>query len=202
MNSVHAAAPTLDYVFPIVWQQGASNAVTIGGKFEPWPVKIWTDCSGLNFNTETNSGKFSVQVAKDVASGPHLLRVFNQDGASLPRMFIITQEKDKEEKEPNDSFKEAQPIEKLPVIISGRLEKGGDTDTFAVRVEAGRWLVARVDAYSLGSPLDAMLHLFNEHGVRLAFNHDGPQNIDPLLAYRVEKSGTYILEVAGFAHPP
>src|SRR6185295_1020087 len=28
------------------------------------------------------------------------------------------------------------------------------------------------------------------------------QNIDPLLAYRVEKSGTYILQVAGFAHPP
>jgi len=202
MNLASAAAPTLDYVFPVTWQQGESNAVSFGGKLEPWPVKVWADCSGVDFVTETNTGKLSVKIAKDAPLGPHLLRVFNQDGASLPRIFIIAQKKDKEEKEPNDALKEAQPIESLPVTIGGRLEKGGDTDMFAVRVEAGKWLVARVDAYSLGSPLDALLHLFDEHGVRLAFNHDGPQNIDPLVAYRVEKSGTYILQVAGFAHPP
>ncbi len=202
MNLAYAAAPTLDYVFPVAWQQGESNAVTFGGKLEPWPVKVWSDCSGVNFVAETNSGKLSVQIAKDAPLGPHLVRVFNQDGASLPRIFIIAPEKDKEEKEPNDALKEAQSIESLPVTIGGRLEKGGEVDSFAVRVEAGKWLVARVDAYSLGSPLDATLHLFGEHGVRLAFNHDGPQNIDPLLAYRVEKSGTYIVQVAGFAHPP
>ncbi len=200
---VYAAEPTLEYVFPIVWQQGDTNlSLSIGGKLEPWPVKMWADCPGVTFTAETNSGKFSAQIAKDAPIGPHLLRVFNQDGATPPRLFIISGQKDQEEQEPNDSFKQAQPVPKLPVTISGRLEKGGDVDSFAVHVEAGKWLVARVDAYSLGSPLDALLHLVNNEGLRLAFNHDSPKNIDPLLAWRVEKTGIYILQVAGFAHPP
>lgn len=198
----HAATPTLEYLFPVAWPQGETLTLTLGGKFDPWPVKVWTDCAGLHFTAETNSGKFLVQIAKDAPIGPHLLRVFNQDGASALRVFITTPQKDGEEKEPNDSFKQAQPIEKLPATITGRLDKGGDVDSFAVRVEAGKWLGARVDAYSLGSPLDATLHLVNEQGVHVAFNHDGPQSMDPLLAYRVEKSGTSILQVAGFAHPP
>jgi hypothetical protein len=202
VNRSHAAAPTLDYVFPIAWPQGATNAVTLGGKFEPWPVQAWADCPGVNFNAETNNGKFSVQVTKAAPPGPHLLRVFNGDGASSPRFFIITERPDELEKEPNDSFKQAQPIEQLPATMTGRLEKSGDVDSFAVKVEAGRWLVARADAYVLGSPVDATLQLLDERGLRVAFNHDSAQGIDPLLAFPVEKSGTYILRIAGFVHPP
>jgi len=204
-----AAEPVLEYVFPIAWQQGDTVKLMLGGKLDPWPVRVWTDCAGLTFTAQTNSeksstntGKFSVQIAHDAPLGPHLLRVFNQDGASVPHVFLISQQKDTEEKEPNDSLKEAQPIEKLPVTIAGRLEKGGDVDSFALRVEAGKWLVASVEAYCLGSPLDAFLNLVNEQNIRVAFNHDSPRNIDPLLAYHVEKTGTYILQVAGFAHPP
>ena len=206
---VSSAEPALEYIFPIAWQTGSTNLVTLGGKFEPWPVQVWTDCAGINFMAQTNSeksstntGKFSVEIQANVPLGPHLLRVFNQDGASLPRLFLITQQKDEEEKEPNDSFKQAQPVEKLPALITGRLEKGGDVDSFALRLEGGKWLVARLDAYSLGSPLDALLNLVNEQGLRVAFNHDSARNIDPLLAYHVEATGTYILQVAGFAHPP
>jgi hypothetical protein len=183
--------------------------VTFGGKFDPWPVQVWTDCIGVNFTSQTNSeksstntGKFSVEIGTNAPLGPHLLRVFNQDGASVPRLFLITEQKDEQEKEPNDSVQQAQPVGKLPALITGRLEKGGDVDSFAVRLEAGKSLVARLDAYSLGSPLDAFLNLVNEQGLRVAFNHDSARNIDPLLSYHVEKAGVYILQVAGFAHPP
>lgn len=206
---VHCGEPTLDYIFPLAWQQGDTIALTLGGKLDPWPVKVWTDCAELNFtvhtNTDkssTNTGTISVQVAKEAPLGPHLLRIYNKDGASLPRLFLITQDKDEEEKEPNDSLKQAQPIEKLPAMITGRLEKAGDVDAFRFHLEAGKWLVARVDAYSLGSPLDALLGLVNEQGLRVAFNHDSAKNIDPLLAGQVDKSGFYVLQVAGFAHPP
>src|SRR4029079_19160371 len=121
-----------------------------------------------------------VQIAKNAPLGPHLLRVYNQSGASLPRVFLISEKKDAEEKEPNDSVKQAQPIEKLPTTILGRLEKGGDVDSFSVHIEAGKWLVAQLDAYWLGSPLDGLLNLVNEQGLRLAFNHDSAKNIDPL----------------------
>jgi len=208
-NISSASEPTLEYIFPIVWPQGDTVSISLGGKLDPWPVSVWTDCDSLNFSAQTNNdksstntGKFSVQVAKNAPLGPHLLRAFNQDGASVPRLFLISEQKDGEEKEPNDSVKQAQTIEKLPATILGRLEKGGDVDSFSMHVEAGKWLVAQLDAYWLGSPLDGLLNLVNEQGLRLAFNHDSAKNIDPLLAYRVEQTGTYILQVAGFAHPP
>ncbi len=199
---VHAAAPTLDYLFPAAWKRGFTLAVTVGGKLDPWPVNVWADCPGVASNAETNNGRLTIQIAEDAPLGPHLLRVYNQEGASAPRWFVITREQDEQEKEPNDNFKQAQVIEKLPVVIAGRLEKNGDIDCFAVKVEAGQWLVARVDAFSLGSPVDAVLHLLDERGVRLAFNHDRARSLDPLLACKIEKSGTYILQLAGFVHPP
>ena len=113
VTSLRAAPPTVTALFPAGMKRGMTIEVTASGTFDNWPVKVWTDCSGLNFLAETNSGKFLVQIAKDAPLGPHLLRVFNQDGASIPRLFVITREKDMEEKEPNDSFKQAQPIEKL-----------------------------------------------------------------------------------------
>jgi len=197
-----AAAPILDYIFPPALKRGATVAVTVGGKFEPWPPSGWTDCAGVTFNAETNTGKVSIVVAEDAPLGPHLLRLYNADGASAPRCFLLTRQQDELEKEPNDTVKQAQVIEKLPAVIAGRLEKNGDIDCFAVKLEAGKWLVARVDAFTLGSPVDAVLHLFNEQGIRVAFNHDRARSLDPLLAYKVERSGTYILQIAGFVHPP
>src|SRR5436190_12250858 len=77
------AEPNLEYVFPIAWQQGDTVKLTLGGKLDPWPVKVWTDCAGLSFAAQTNSGKsstntgkVSVQIASDAPVGPHLLRVY------------------------------------------------------------------------------------------------------------------------------
>jgi len=201
-QTIHAATPPLDYVFPAGGQQGMSVSVNAGGKFDPWPAKVWIDCPGIEFKAETNNGQFTAQIAKDAPVGPHFIRTYNPDGASAPRWFMVTARTEVLEKEPNDNSKQAQAIAKLPVTINGKLEKNGDVDCFAVNVEAGKWLVAQVDAYSLGSPVDALLHVMDTNGVRLAFNHDSAQSLDPLLAFKVPKTGTYVVMVAGFVHPP
>jgi hypothetical protein len=197
-----ASAPTLEFLFPIAFARGTKENVTFGGKFDPWPPAIWTDCSGITFTATTNSGKFSVEVSSQAPIGPHLLRIYNAEGASTPHIFLIKTLADVPEKEPNDSIQQAQPIDKLPASIGGRLEKSGDVDTFALQLEAGKWFIAKVDAYSLGSPIDTALHLLNENGVRVAFAHDDGPRFDPVLAYNVKKSGTYFLEIAGFVNPP
>jgi hypothetical protein len=198
---ISAPAPTLDYLFPAGGQQGSAFTLTVGGKFEPWPVKLWIDYPGVVFTTETNSGRVSVQIAKDVPLGPHFVRLFNNDGPSTPRIFVVGRLSELAEQEPNDNHQRAQFVEKLPVTINGRLEKSGDVDSFAVKIEAGRWLVAQVDAFALGSPVDPFLHLLDADGHRVAFAND-TTNFDPLLAWRAEKSGTCIVQVAGFAHSP
>src|SRR5206468_163427 len=67
-----AAAPTLDHFFPVALQVGTTNSVTAIGKFDPWPPKMWVDASGIVFKPETNSGKFSIEIATNASVGPHL----------------------------------------------------------------------------------------------------------------------------------
>jgi hypothetical protein len=194
------AVPTLDHVFPIAVQAGTTNTVTAVGKFDPWPAKVWMDAPGVVFKPETNSGKFTVEVAADAPVGPHLFRLFNEQGASAPRFFIVTREPELAEQEPNDDFAKPQIIERLPASINGRLEKSGDVDSIAVSLEAGRTLIASVEAFTLASPVDAALRLVDERGVQVVWNHDG-RTLDPLLVWTAKSSGKYVLQVFGFAYP-
>ncbi len=197
----HAAAPSVDFLFPAGGQLGATNSVEASGKFDPWPVKVWTDAVGLEFKPESEKGKFTVNIGKNVAYGAHLVRFYNEEGASDLRTFIVGRQVEVAEKEPNDAVKKPQVLEKLPVTINGRLDKGGDVDSFAFKVEAGKWVVAMVESYSIGAPVDAYLHLLDENGIQLALGNDS-YNLDPVLACKIEKSGTYVLQISGFVNPP
>jgi hypothetical protein len=198
--TTQAAAPTLDHFYPVAVRIGFTNAVTAIGKFDPWPPKVWVDTPGIVFNTETNAGKFTVEIATNAPAGPHLVRVFNEQGASGPRFLILSGEPQAAEQEPNDDFMKPQAVD-LPVSLNGRLDKSGDVDSFAVTLEAGQTLIASLEAYTLASPMDAVLRLVDSRGVQLALNDDDGRTLDPLLAWTANSAGTYRLQVFGFAYP-
>ena len=198
---LHAGAPTLDHFYPVAVQVGSTNFVAAIGKFDPWPPKVWVDANGILFNAETNSGKFTVQVATNVPVGPHLVRVFNEQGASGPRFLIVTREPQSSEQEPNDDFKKPQTLDALPVSLNGRFDKSGDVDSFAVTLESGQTIVASLEAYTLASPMDAVLRLVDSRGVQLALSDDDGRTFDPLLAWTAKSADTYILQGFGFAYP-
>jgi len=85
--------------------------------------------------------------------------------------------------------------------VNGALEKAGDTDTFAFKAEAGRWIVLDLQGYALGSQMDPAMKLLDGHGVEVAMNHD-THNLDPLIACEVKKTGTYLVQIMAFVHPP
>lgn len=199
--SANAAAPVLDHLFPAAVQAGTTNVITAIGKFDPWPVKVWVDAPGIVFKAETNSGKFSVEVAADAPVGEHLVRLHNEQGASGLRFIVVTKEPQIEEVEPNNEFKKPQPVEAFPAFINGRLEKSGDVDSYAVALEAGQTLVAAVEAYTLASPVDAVLRVVDTRGVQVAWNHDGGPTLDPFLAWTAKAAGTYSVQVFGFGYP-
>jgi hypothetical protein len=198
--SAFAAAPTLDHLFPVAVQIGTTNSVSAIGKFDPWPAKVWADAPGIVFKPETNGGKFTVEVAPDAPAGPHLVRVYNEQGSSAPRFLIATREPQLAEQEPNDDFGKPQTIEQFPASLNGRLEKSGDVDSFAVPLAAGQTLVASIDAFTLASPVDAVVRLVDARGVQVAWNHDG-RTFDPFLVWTAKSAGTYVLQVFGFAYP-
>jgi len=195
-----AESPTVEHIFPVGLVRGSTNAVTIAGKFDPWPPKVWVSCTGVVFTAETNKGKFRVETSADAPVGAHWLRVFNADGPSLPRIFVIASGAEVLEKEPNDHFTNAQPVTPLPITVNGRLDKSGDVDSFAITLKAGQWLDARLDAYTLASKMDALLRLVSPDGVQQTWNHDF-ETLDPRLIWQAPSNGSYVVQVMGFKHP-
>ncbi|MBL9212032.1 MAG: PPC domain-containing protein [Opitutaceae bacterium] len=195
------AAPTLTHLFPVAAVRGTATPVTAVGKFDPWPPSVWTDTPGISFLPGEKAGQFTVDVSPDVPPGPHLVRFFNATGASAPRFLIVATGPEAAEAEPNDEYGKPQVVEHLPVTVNGRLNKSGDVDSFGVRLEAGQTLRASLDAYVLGSPVDAVLRLVDTRGLELALNHDNGRTFDPALAWTAATAGTYVLQVFGFAQP-
>jgi hypothetical protein len=196
-----AAEPVLKQLYPLGGQRGATVSVTATGAFDPWPPHVWADTPGLAFRAEAEKGKLTVEIAQDAALGPHLVRLFNAQGASSPRFFFVSAERELLEAEPNDDFNAPQKIEALPVTISGRLEKPGDVDSFAVLLKQRQPLTASLEAFVLGSPFDGMLRVIDATGIQLGFNHDG-RTLDPLLCWTAPRDGTYVVQVMGFSYPP
>jgi hypothetical protein len=198
--SVFAAEPVLNHLNPVAGQQGTTVSVTATGKWDAWPPKMWVDVPGVIFKPGKSAGKFDVEIAKDAAPGPHLVRLFDERGASAPRFFIVAREPQTLEVEPNDDFRAPQKITTLPATINGKLDKAGDVDSFAVTLKRGQTLVAWTEAYVLASTFDGMLRITDTDGNELAFNHDG-RTLDPFLAWQAPHDGTFIVQTMGFVYP-
>ncbi|MEZ5324803.1 MAG: hypothetical protein R3F19_07045 [Verrucomicrobiales bacterium] len=201
----------MDYLFPAGVRQGAENVViTVGGKFDQWPVKVWTNAADgwLRFvpsADEKKKGELTVSVAAECVPGAYLVRLYSEEGVSAPCIFVVGSLPEELEVEPNGTFQDAQEISGEPVVrvINGQLEKNEDVDCFAVELGEGQALVADVAAYVLDSPVDSLLHVRGPQGYRMAFNHDAPGSLlDPRLVFSAPVAGRYVLELAGFAYPP
>lgn len=200
MTHAEAKPPVLSYLFPAGGQIGTSFDLKLEGSPEGEGKGAWVSCRGVAIQP-AGKDKARAIIADDAPPGLHLIRTFNAEGASALRWFSVGTLPEIVEAEPNDDPSKAQTLNALPACINGRLEKSGDVDGFAFEAPAGHAIVAAVEAYALGSPIDAVLNLFDAQGVRIATAHDG-RNLDPVLTFKAEKGGKHVLQIAGFAHPP
>ncbi|HSH17159.1 MAG TPA: hypothetical protein VLD18_14045, partial [Verrucomicrobiae bacterium] len=152
-----SAAPSLDHIHPVGFARGTTNVVKMAGKVDPWPPQVWVQGEGVEITTLTNQNELQFVVSADVTPGARLFRLFNEEGASEPGLFVVSDGREILEEEPNNHFKDAMAVQELPVSIDGRLEKSGDVDSFRVPVSAGHQLIAAVDSHVLMSKLDAVL---------------------------------------------
>ena len=200
-RAADAVRPLVESIYPSGGQRGTDVTVTIAGKFEGGPIKVWADTPSILFEPAKKPDTFTVHIAKDAPLGPHLVRVYTPIQAMPPRVFIVGDQPELVEIEPNDDRTRPQSVAQLPVTINAQLDKIGDVDCYAIQLQSGQTLVAGVQGRRLGSAIDPMLHLFDESGVEVAFVQDG-LGLDPLLAYRAPKSGTYVIRISAFAYPP
>jgi hypothetical protein len=196
-----SAGPTLTYAYPAGASRGQTVTVTLGGKFDHWPVQVWTDSTGVKIEARKDKGTLTVSVNEDAAIGPHWFRVYDDTGASVMLPFVVGTLPGVLEKETNDLPTAPQTLDG-PATIDGRLAKRNDVDTYAIAAKKGQTIVAAMLAHrTLGSPMDGLIQVCAADGTVLEQNDDG-YGLDPLIAYAVPADGTYLVRTFAFPATP
>jgi hypothetical protein len=195
-----AAEPALTHIHPAGVQRGTTTEVSLNGKFDPWPCRVWAGAPGIAFLPGKDAGKFEITVAADARPGPCLIRAFNDDGASAPIALVVETGPQILDREPNDDPLAPQVIETPTATINGRLDKSGDIDGFQITVPRGRTLMARVESNVLASEADMLMRVTDASGNVLAFNHDYT-GMDPFIAFSAPQDGRYTVQVMGHKYP-
>lgn len=206
--SLLAAPPKVNYLFPAGGQRGQTVSVAAQGDFSTWPVKVWADRPGITLEAEQDKGKLKLTVPPEAVPGVYWLRIYNEEGASPLRPFVVGTLPETEEAEPNDAPHQPQAIAQ-PIVVNGKLAKGGDVDGYSVALKQGQTLVATLMANStLGSPMDAVVQvceLVERRGRPEAYvvkqNHDAI-GLDPQIAFTAPREGQYLVRVFAFPAEP
>jgi hypothetical protein len=201
--SASAAPPGLENIFPAGGQAGTQIECTVAGKgLEVGSPIARSNHPGVVLLAGDKPKKFIAAIAKDVPPGSYLVRFYTPEGSTPPRIFVVGKFTESLEQEPNDVLAEAKTAEaKMNVTINGVLEKAGDVDTHAIRVQKGKTTTLELHGYALGSPMDPAMRLLNDRGVEIAAGHD-THNLDPHIEHTPTADGTVFVQVFSFAHPP
>jgi hypothetical protein len=98
------------------------------------------------------------------------------------------------EKEPNDGFKQAQPV-KVGQTIEGVVSRAQDVDVFRVEAKAGDAIVVEVFAARLGSALDSFLTVYDSEGQVVATSDDIEGGTDSRVEWKARKAGAYLVSL-------
>jgi hypothetical protein len=197
---IEAAPPATTYLEPSGGQAGQTMEVSLGGN-PSWPAQIWVDEPKLKIIPDKSKSKLSVSIPKDLAVGVYWLRLFNEDGASTPRPFIVDNLPEIMEVEPNEDRSRAQRLKAPAQVINGRL-KSRDVDLYHLNLKQGQTLVASMTANEiLGSPIDTHLQLLNVDGHVLHEQNDA-NGLDPRIVFQIQRDGEYYLRTFAFPAAP
>jgi hypothetical protein len=129
----------------------------------------------------------------DVVAESLAFVVVTPDGESPPHRLLVNDDTPVVvEREPNNGFEQAQPIQ-VPQAIDGVIGQPQDVDVFAFAGQAGQRLVFEILAARHGSALDSILTVYDAAGHELARNDDMAGNADSRLAVTLPQTGRYFL---------
>lgn len=195
------AQVTFDRLFPPVVKAASETTVTAEGKFPNWPPKVVVDHPGVSVEPQKESGKLSVSVLPNTASGTAWVRLHDDKSASALVPIVVTNLDVQQESEPNNKIDDANLVE-MPSVICGKLHRSGEVDSFRVHIEAGKSLVATVTANRVfKSPMDTVMQVCDLRGNVLT-QSDDEIGLDPQIVYRSETDTDVIVRLFAFPETP
>ena len=117
-------------------------------------------------------------------------------GQSVTGIDLLTNVASPDPNEPNDTRAAATAVS-CEQVVSASIVPLGDIDDYALAVAGPTALQIDINAARSGSPLDAIVGVFDAAGNRLAFA-DNTISLDPVLSVDLLSPGTYDIAVASF----
>ena len=190
-------APNVKSASPDFMQRGASAEVTFTGEaLAPGTKLLLVGEPGLTTNiveATPTKVRVSITAAADAQIGDRELRLATPGGVSTPLVFNLSMFPIIAEKEPNNKFDVAQPIE-LPVTIVGAISGAAEVDCFKFKAKKGEELVFDVMASRMGSKLDSSLRVFDSAAHELACSFD-TADVDATIEFKAPVDGDYFLQL-------
>jgi hypothetical protein len=115
-------------------------------------------------------------------------------GESTPYKMLVDTTPVVAEKEPNNSFRQAQSLQ-VGQTVEGCISQPQDVDVFRFEGREGQQMVLEVFAARQGSPLDSILTLYTAEGQQLAINDDLKDTTDSRIEITLPKTGVYYASV-------
>jgi hypothetical protein len=172
----------LDGAFALFFSHPGITAVACTREPQPWEE-----------GPQPVAGQFVVSIAADVPPGIYEVRAAGKYGVSNPRLFMVGQEEELMEAEPNSQPGEAQLIS-MGSTLNGQSAGGPDVDWYQLRLRQGERVLIECWARRLDSRLEPLLTLHDAAGAELSHGVVG-QSGDPLLDFTAPREGAYLLQV-------
>jgi hypothetical protein len=196
---VEAASPTLSYILPPGVQRGQEDVLTFTGARLNDVEEVLLYGEGVTVKkiepVDAQNVKVTVDVAADCRLGEQLVQLRTKSGISDYRSFFVGALPAIDEKEPNSSFDEPQPIEPN-VTVAGVLQNE-DADYYRIRATKGQRLSVEVQGIRLGQAFfDPFLAILDKNRFEIASVDDTVlAKQDCFLSVVVPEDGEYTILV-------
>jgi hypothetical protein len=213
----YADPPVASYIFPAGGQRGKTVDFRVGGlflhkqcSFEMLGPGVTASKQLLRTKTVWFEGPLlplpesqqpedypkdfsgKVQIASDAPLGIRHWRVWNAQGVSPPKRFVIG---DLPEIVENEIEGDPIPVEvQFPLTINGRIFPRENVDIWTFKAQKGQTFSCEVMASRLGSPLDSRLEIRDSKGRRIAENDD-TFGADSFVRFTAAEDGSYQVRV-------
>lgn len=148
-------SPVPRSIFPLGGKRGTSVSAELKADFldaTALPAFTGNGVSGRLESSTAGHFKMNIDIAKDAGLGEHFLSFPDPSGNTILLCFVVSDDNEVLEKEPNGKEEIAQEISP-PVTINGRIAEPGDRDRFRIKVNQDDDLTFSVSARSLGSQM-------------------------------------------------
>jgi hypothetical protein len=167
---------------------GGATVKVLGGKKTP----VGNNQPGERLgDTEV---EIEIELPKGTKPGTALTAVGSGGESAAYTLLIPDDTPAVKEKEPNDGFDAAQAIP-VPAAVEATIKAERDADVFRFDGKKGEKLTIEVQAARFGSPVDALVTLYDADRRVVAAADDTNGSPDPVLAVALPRDGPFYLTV-------